>query len=83
MARLHEGNIALVRADWTRRDEGIARALAALGRSGVPAYALYPGTPGGAPLVLPEVLTTGILLDALNNLPSTGAASRAALAPAR
>ena len=35
-----------MRADWTRHDEAITQALAALGRSGVPAYALY--TPGQA-----------------------------------
>ena len=39
--------MTLVRADWTRRDPEIARALAALGRSGVPAYVLY--RPGGRP----------------------------------
>ena len=34
-------NVALLRADWTRQDPAITQALAALGRSGVPAYALY------------------------------------------
>ncbi len=45
LSKLQDGKIALVRADWTRHDEGIASALAALGRSSVPTYALYPGTP--------------------------------------
>ena len=33
--------VVLLRADWTRRDETITRALKALGRSGVPVYAVY------------------------------------------
>jgi thiol:disulfide interchange protein DsbD len=61
-------NVALLRADWTRHDEAITQALTALGRSGVPAYALY--TPGQSqPQMLPEVLTPGIVTDALNTLP--------------
>jgi thiol:disulfide interchange protein DsbD len=47
--------VTLLRADWTRRDPEIARALADLGRSGVPAYVLY--MPGRAPQLLPELLT--------------------------
>jgi len=61
-------NLALFRADWTREDPAITQALAALGRSGVPAYALY--LPGEAnPRLLPEVLTPGIVLDAISKLP--------------
>jgi len=55
-----------VRADWTRRDPEITRALTALGRSGVPVYVLY--RPGKAPLVLPEVLQQNTVLDALQSL---------------
>jgi thiol:disulfide interchange protein len=63
-----DANVVLLRADWTQGDETIAQALAGLGRSGVPAYALY--VPGEAsPRLLPEVLTPGIVTDALNKLP--------------
>jgi thiol:disulfide interchange protein len=63
-----DAHVALLRADWTQRDESIAQALAALGRDGVPAYALY--TPGQSnPQMLPEVLTPGIVTDALSRLP--------------
>ena len=34
-------NVVLFRADWTREDPAITQALTALGRSGVPVYALY------------------------------------------
>jgi thiol:disulfide interchange protein len=61
-------NVVLMKADWTRHDEAITQALSALGRSGVPAYALY--TPGQTePELLPEVLTPGIVTDALGRLP--------------
>ena len=61
-------NVARLRADWTRHDEAITQALTALGRSGVPAYALY--APGEkSPRLLPEVLTPGIVMDALSKLP--------------
>jgi thiol:disulfide interchange protein DsbD len=61
-------NVALYRADWTREDPAITQALTDLGRSGVPVYALY--TPGqGDPVLLPQVLTPGIVIDALVKLP--------------
>jgi thiol:disulfide interchange protein len=70
-----DSNVALLRADWTQRDETIAQALEKLGRSGVPAYALY--TPGeAAPKLLPEALTPGIVLDFLNGLPKTSASAQ-------
>jgi thiol:disulfide interchange protein DsbD len=63
--------VALLRADWTRHDEAITQALTELGRSGVPAYALY--VPGEkSPQLLPEVLTPGIVTDALGKLPKAG-----------
>jgi len=72
-----DGNVALLRADWTSYDGAITQALTALGRSGVPAYALY--TPGQAePTLLPEVLTPGTVTDALAKLPHAAAQERAA-----
>jgi thiol:disulfide interchange protein DsbD len=63
-----DANVALLRADWTRHDDAITQALTALGRSGVPAYALY--APGQSePQLLPEALTPGIVTDALGKLP--------------
>jgi thiol:disulfide interchange protein DsbD len=59
-------NVALLRADWTRRDPQISAALAALGRDGVPAYVLY--RPGKEPLLLPEILTQQTVIDALATL---------------
>ena len=55
LADLKSKNVALLRADWTRRDPAITAALAALGRSGVPVYVFY--APGKAPVMLTEVLS--------------------------
>jgi len=55
LADLQAKNVALLRADWTRRDPAITAALAALGRSGVPVYVFY--RPGKPPVVLTEILT--------------------------
>jgi DsbC/DsbD-like thiol-disulfide interchange protein/cytochrome c biogenesis protein CcdA len=64
--RLRDSGIVLVRADWTKHDEGIASALTELGRSGVPTYVFY--LPGQPALLLPEVLTPGVVLGALDQL---------------
>jgi thiol:disulfide interchange protein len=61
-----EKRVALVRADWTRRDPEITRALSALGRNGVPVYVLY--RPGKEPLLLPEVLRRSTIEEALATL---------------
>jgi thiol:disulfide interchange protein len=64
--RLRDSGLVLVRADWTRHDDRIAQAVNGLGRSGIPTYVIY--MPGAPARILPEVLTPGILFDALNEL---------------
>ncbi len=61
-------NVSLIRADWTRRDPEITRALAEFGRVGVPLYVLYPADGSAEPIVLPQLLTPGIVLDALGRV---------------
>jgi len=59
--------VALLRADWTRRDAAITAELARLGRNGVPVYVLYaPGT--SAPQVLSEILSVTDVRGALAKL---------------
>jgi thiol:disulfide interchange protein DsbD len=73
-----DANVALLKADWTRGDDAITQTLAGLGRSGVPAYALY--VPGQAqPTLLPEALTPGIVIDAVEKLPKGGSQTAAAI----
>lgn len=59
-----ENNVAFLVADWTNRDEVIAAALAEHDRAGVPLYLVYPAD-GGAPAVLPQVLTPGVIAKAV------------------
>jgi thiol:disulfide interchange protein DsbD len=74
---LQDSNVLLLKADWTRYDDSITQALKSMGRSGVPAYALY--SPGQSqPELLPEVLTPGIVLSAVAKLPKTATQSVAA-----
>lgn len=57
-----------LKADWTSRDETITRALEAFGRNSVPLYVLYGPDPDAAPSILPEILTPGIVLEALSGM---------------
>ena len=65
-ALIKQKNIKYLEADWTRKNEAIAKKLEEFGRSGVPLYLLYPST--GKPIILPEILTEDILLNYLNEL---------------
>ena len=65
-ALIKQKNIRYLEADWTRKNEAIAKKLEEFGRSGVPLYLLYPST--GKPIILPEILTEDILLNYLNEL---------------
>jgi thiol:disulfide interchange protein DsbD len=64
LAEFDVKRVALLRADWTRRDAAISAELTRLGRSGVPVYAVYkPGQQG--PTLLPEILTVQTVRDAI------------------
>jgi thiol:disulfide interchange protein DsbD len=56
--------VAYLKADWTSGDAAIGALLRAHGRDGVPLYLVYPAG-GGAPAVLPQILTEGIVLRAI------------------
>ena len=63
LAEMKDRNVALLRADWTRRDAAITAALGQLGRSGVPVYVVH--RPGRAPVVLSEGLSVAEVRAAL------------------
>jgi thiol:disulfide interchange protein DsbD len=59
-------DVLLLRADWTRQDPTITAALAEFGRNGVPLYLVYrPGQQTAQ--VLPELLTSNVVIDALTS----------------
>ncbi len=68
-ALLAEKNIIPIKADWTNSNPEITAALKRFGRVGVPLYVLYPANDPANPVVLPELLTEAILLEALKKLP--------------
>lgn len=53
-------NVALVEADYTRKDPTIGKVLEQYERAGVPLYLVFPAD-GGEPEVLPNVLTPQII----------------------
>lgn len=55
-------------ADWTNYDPKIGEFVRGHGRNGIPLYVLYGGTPGVAPLILPQLLTTRVMLEALGSV---------------
>jgi thiol:disulfide interchange protein DsbD len=61
-----ERDIAYLVGDWTRGDAAITALLRAHQREGVPLYLFYPAR-GGAPVVLPQILTEGIVLQAITS----------------
>jgi len=63
--RFEQLGISAVKADWTLRDETITQALAQYGRNSVPLYVYYPEGEADNPVILPEIITPGIVLDVL------------------
>jgi len=58
------GAVNLV-GDYTHQPEAITDELTRYQRAGVPLVLVFPGKPNAEPVVLPEVLTSGIVLGAL------------------
>lgn len=78
LAAFRARDVALLRADWTRRDPRITAELARLARSGVPVYALY-AADGAPPRLLAEILRASEVKEALAALDEGARARTAAL----
>ncbi len=65
VSKIKESGIVTMRADWTNRNPEITALLSKFGRSGVPLYVVFPQGRPTEPIVLPEVITKSILLDAV------------------
>ena len=68
---MKDSNTAYLKADWTLKDAEIAAELARYGRAGVPLYLLY-GADGSDGVILPSILTEGIVVKALNKAAAKG-----------
>ena len=60
--------VAYLKGDWTDGNATLAEVLRAHGRAGVPLYLVYPAG-GGAPSVLPQILTEAMVLRAIGAPP--------------
>jgi thiol:disulfide interchange protein DsbD len=61
-----ESGAVYLKADWTRKDAEIEAELAKHGRAGVPLYLVY-GAKGGDGVILPQILTEGLVVRALKD----------------
>lgn len=66
-------DVTLMRGDWTSKDSTITAALNRYGRNGVPLNVILSGPETSPVEVLPNVLTPGIVVAALEKLPGRGA----------
>lgn len=73
-AKFRSNNIVLMQADWTRQDPAITQALSEFGRNGVPLNVYYPTD--GKPVMLPEILTPTLVLDAIARADSVSLGAR-------
>jgi len=64
-AALKDHGIVAMKADWTRKDPDIGAMLARYKRPGVPFYIIFPQGKTDNPIILPELLTEGTVLEAL------------------
>jgi thiol:disulfide interchange protein DsbD len=62
---LREKGITAMKGDWTNSDPAITAALKSFGRVGVPLVVYYAAGKGSDPILLPELLTEKIVLDAI------------------
>jgi thiol:disulfide interchange protein/DsbC/DsbD-like thiol-disulfide interchange protein len=74
-AAMTQRGVTYLKGDWTNQNPEITRLLEKHGRSGVPLYLLYTGT--GEPQVLPQILTEGTVLAALETVPASADKSAA------
>ncbi len=65
-AKLKEINAVALLGDYTRFPDNITTELNRFNRAGVPLVLVYPKDATQPPIVLPEILTPGIVLDALD-----------------
>jgi len=63
-----DAGVTYMVADWTNDDPVIGAFVREHGRNGIPLYVLYSGDPRVPPLMLPQLLTTGMLLEALGTV---------------
>ncbi len=73
---IREHDVKLLRADWTKKDPAITRALEQFGHNGVPLYVIYSPKPGSEPDVRGPVITRNEIAEAIRDAsPGIGSAA--------
>ncbi|MBW3655720.1 MAG: thioredoxin family protein, partial [Gemmatimonadetes bacterium] len=80
-AAVRDRDVVLLRADWTTRDPVVTRVLAGFGRTSVPFVVIYPRARDAAPIVMPTLLTSGIVTGALERAAASPSPVRTSAAP--
>jgi thiol:disulfide interchange protein len=60
-----EADIPYMIADWTDYDPAIGEFVQSHGRSGIPLYVMYPSGVSSEPIILPQLLTQNMVLEAI------------------
>ncbi|MDR0781869.1 MAG: thioredoxin family protein [Pseudomonadales bacterium] len=63
-----EKGVTYLKGDWTNNDPAITEVLRHYDTSGVPLYLLFPADPNASADVLPQILTEGVVLEALGRI---------------
>jgi len=66
--KLKKHNVVMIRADWTSRNPEITEALAKFNRNGVPLNVIYGNDKSTPPVILPTLLTPGVVLGKLSEI---------------
>ena len=60
--------ITYMKGDWTNEDPEITAVLERFNRPSVPLYVLFPGQRDKDPVILPQILTPGVVADAFESI---------------
>lgn len=65
---MRDNNITYMKGDWTNEDPEISEVLERFNRPSVPLYVLYSGDTSKEPVILPQILTPGLVAEAFGNI---------------
>lgn len=65
---LDENNVTYLKGDWTNNDPEITEVLRSYETSGVPLYLMFPADQSQPAEVLPQILTTNIVVEAVSRI---------------
>jgi len=65
---MKDNGITYMKGDWTNEDPEITAVLEYFNRPSVPLYIFYPGDSSEEPIILPQILTPGIVIDVFSSI---------------